>query len=68
MELGYIQCRDGVSWSKKKRALAAMPLPNNSRVILATSSGPFAGASVEAYICVECQKVIIDYSDENPRQ
>lgn len=66
MELGYIQCRDGVSWSKEKRAIAAIKLLNTSRnpsIRLATSSGPFAGAAVEAYVCRNCKKIIIDYSD-----
>ena len=65
MESGYMQCRDGLSWSKKKRAVAAIQPLNTSKnlsIILAASSGPFVGSAVEAYICMKCKKVIIDYS------
>lgn len=61
MELGYIQCRDGVSWSKKKRAVAAIQPLSASKVMLATSSGPFAGAAVESYLCSKCKIILIDY-------
>ena len=64
MESGYIQCRGGISWSKRKRAIAAIQPLNkrkNPPIILATSSGPFAGAVAEAYICTKCKKVVIDY-------
>lgn len=30
MILGYIQCRDGVSWSEKMRLIAAIPPLSNS--------------------------------------
>jgi hypothetical protein len=66
MESGYIQCRDGISWSKQKRTIAAIQPLNkrkNPSVILATSSGPFVGSVAEAYICTKCKKVVIDYSE-----
>lgn len=63
MELRYIQCRDGVSWSKKKNPIAALSSLSSSSVILASGGGPFSGAAVEAYNCPKCKKIIIDYSE-----
>ena len=34
MILGYIQCRDGVYWSKRKRLIAALPALDESAVLL----------------------------------
>lgn len=63
MELGYIQCRDGVSWSRKKRAVAALSSLVNE-IPLATGGGAFSGAAVEAYRCAGCQKIVIDYGQK----
>lgn len=63
MESGYIQCRDGVSWTKKKKAIAALPSSDASSTILASGGGPFSGAAVEAYRCRECKTIIINYSE-----
>ena len=61
MILGYIQCRDGVSWSKKMRLIAAIPPLSSSSIILSSGEGAFSGSAIEAYRCDECKKIIIDY-------
>lgn len=65
LELGYIQCRDGITWSKKKRLVAALPSFNSSSVVLAKGGGMLSGSVVEAYCCKKCKKVIIDYNNLN---
>lgn len=65
MESGYIQCRDGISWSKQKRTIAAIQ-PRNTRKnpsIILTASFPFSDAAVEAYVCTKCKKIVIDYTE-----
>lgn len=62
MELGYIQSRDGVVWSKKKRTFAALPELSKSSVLLASSDGAFSGEALECYNCPACKKIIIDYN------
>lgn len=64
MELGYIQCRDGVFWRKEMGLFAALPPSGSTSVSLATECGPFSGAAAEAFCCTKCKKIIIDYSDE----
>ncbi len=65
MELGYIQCRDGVSWTKEKTPVAALSFLSSSAVILASGGGPLSGAVIEAYRCPSCKKIIIDYAHED---
>ncbi len=60
MELGYIQCRDGVAWRRKKCAVGALSTLT-SELNLAVGGGAFSGAAVEAYRCADCKKIIIDY-------
>ncbi len=62
MASGYVQCRDGVFWCEKKRAVAAIPPLFQHSVRLAPSSGPFDGGAAEAYHCTACQKIVIDYA------
>ena len=65
MELGYIQCRDSVIWSTKKRAIAALPPLRSSYIVLGSGGGPFSGASVRAYHCDKCKKIEIDCNHTN---
>lgn len=58
MELGYIQCRDGVYWNDKKRIVAAIPPMGGIK--LSSNETPF-GATASAYCCPKCKKIIIDY-------
>ncbi len=63
MDLGYIQCRDGVYWCQKKRAVAALPLFGGESISLSPSSNHiFGGAYAEAYHCKKCKKILIEYS------
>ncbi len=61
MELGYIQCRDGVIWDRQKRTVAALPSFRNSAIVLGSGNGLFSGASVTAYNCKKCKKIVIEY-------
>ena len=63
MEQGFIQCRDGVTWQKKQRLVAAVSGLSKDSVILARSQGnPFSGAAAIAHHCQECKKMVIDYA------
>ncbi len=65
MESGYIQCRDGLVWARKKRPVASILLfteLQESSIILANCSGNlFSGAAVKAQCCRACKKIVIDY-------
>lgn len=65
MELGYIQSRDGVSWSNKKSKVAAIASLSLNAISLASGGGIFSGASAVAYNCRKCKKIIIDYREDN---
>ena len=61
MELGYIQNRDGVYWTPKKSLLPVFaPLRKNS--ISLDNGACDTSATIFAYRCDDCKKVIIDYS------
>ncbi len=62
MESGYIQCRDGVVWTKKKRPIAAIGPVLQPYVVLAPAEGVFSGGAVRADCCSHCKKIIIDYA------
>lgn len=64
MTLGYIQCRDGISWSEKLRVVAALPALDSSAITLASGGGAISGAAVEAFRCCECKKIVIDYAND----
>ncbi len=63
MELGYIQCRDGVTWTPKKQPIAALSALGRGSITLANGAADNARA-VYAYRCSHCRKVIIDYSSD----
>lgn len=61
---GYIQCRDGVYWSEKVRAIAAIPPFDKSATVLKSGSwGLCKGDAVEAYNCLKCKKIVITYGE-----
>ncbi len=65
MEQGVIQCRDGVSWQKKERLVAALSGLSKDALVLARSQGsPFSGAAAIAHHCQACKKIVIDYAQE----
>lgn len=63
MELGYIQCRDGVTWTPKRQPIAALSILGKDSLSLANGATDNARA-VYAHKCSNCKKVIIDYSVE----
>lgn len=63
MELGYIQCRDGVTWTPKKQLVASLSFFGNGSVRIENGAADNSTA-VYAYNCPECKKVIIDYSEK----
>lgn len=63
MEPGYIQCRDGVYWSEKRRKLASIPPLRGKALKLSSNETPFA-ASVGAWRCLECKKIVVDYGED----
>ena len=64
MELGYIQCRDGVTWTPKKQLVAALSSLGRGSVSL-TNGAASNSQTVYAYKCGKCKKVMIDYSVDN---
>ncbi len=63
MELGYIQCRDGVTWTPKMRVIAALSILGKGSVSLENGAAEDSRA-VYAYKCGDCKKVIIDCSEK----
>ena len=61
MELGYIQCRDGVTWTPKKQPIAALSVLGKGSISLANGAADHSKI-VFAYHCRACKKVMIDYS------
>ena len=65
MEQGFIQSQHEISWKKgDKRPLFGRAQFHEGSVILSELSF-MKGSAVTAFLCRDCQKVIIDYSDEN---
>ena len=63
MLLGYIQCRDGVTWTPRRQPIAALSLLGKDSVRLSNGAANHSRA-VYAYRCDACQKVIIDCSEQ----
>ena len=61
MELGYIQCRDGVTWTPKKQLVAALSALGKDCIALENGAADHSRI-VYAHKCGACRKVIIDYS------
>ena len=57
MEQGFIQSPHEISWKKGDKR----PLFGRAQF----HEGSVKGSAVTAFLCRDCQKVIIDYSDEN---
>ena len=64
MELGYIQCRDGVTWTPKKQLVAALSFLGKGSISLENGAADNS-STVYAYKCGTCKKVVIDYSADN---
>ena len=63
MELGYIQCRDGVNWTSKKVFVAALSFLGKDSLSLENGAGK-SNTVVYAYKCSGCKKVIIEYTED----
>lgn len=64
MKLGYIQCRDGVYWSDKKKKIAAIPPMGENSIDLRTINDGSYKSFATAYNCPKCKKIVIDYSEK----
>lgn len=64
MEIGLIQSPQEIAWVKgEKKHLFGRAEFHNDSVVLSELS-VLRGSAVTAFLCRECQKVLIDYSDE----
>lgn len=60
MELGYIQCRDGITWTPKRQPVAALSiLGRGSKPIVNDAADN--SKTVHAHRCRDCRKIIIEY-------
>ena len=62
MQIGYIQCRDGVTWTPKKQWAAALSSFGVGAINLGKDNGLCPNSIAEAYHCEKCKKIIIEYS------
>ena len=63
MERGIIQSNNELNWIKKDRkTFFGGSMWHDDSIVL--SEWSLFGSGVEAYVCKDCQKVIIDYSKE----
>lgn len=60
MEKGYMQGASGMTWTQDLHNLM-LAFPKENEVMF--TSGGNAHCCCTAYICKECQKIIMDYSD-----
>ena len=60
---GFIQWRDGVTWTPKKQFLPALSFLGKGAVSLENGAADNS-SSVYAYNCNECKKVIIEYTGQ----
>ena len=67
MELGYIQCRDGIHWTPKPQPIAALSFLGKGSISLDNGADDSEKA-VFAHLCRPCRKVIIDCAVETPEE
>ncbi len=63
MEAGFIQCRNGVTWTPKLQFLASLSFLGKGAIRLENGVKDSLTA-VHAHNCPECRKVIIEYTGE----
>jgi len=61
MQQGFIQCRDGVTWTPKKQPLSAFSIFGKGAVGLRNIADDTSNTTVIAHHCPNCKKVIISY-------
>ena len=64
MQLGYIQCRDGVNWTLKKQPIASLSFLGKDRISLQNISDKTSDSAVYAYNCHTCNIVLIPYGND----
>jgi len=62
MEQGVIQSAQEINWQKKKHLINRSDMYDDA--VCLSQRNFFKGSAVEAWLCRECKKVIIDYTDE----
>ena len=63
MLLGYIQCRDGLTWTPRRQSVAALSRLGRDSVSLSNCAADNS-RTVYAHRCADCQKIIIDCSEQ----
>ena len=64
MTMGYIQNREGVYWTEKKRKVAALLAGGGNTIQLGDlTSNPFCMGETEAWNCQACKTIIIPYEE-----
>ena len=72
MLLGYMQNRDGICWSMKRKRIAVLPGLAKDELYLpdghdSSADGGWAastgGKTIEAYNCPKCRVILMSYSD-----
>lgn len=61
MKKGYIQCRDGVTWTPKKQLIASLSSLGNGSIKISNIEPDYSSA-VYAFHCEGCKKIIIEYN------
>ena len=64
MALGYIQCRDGLTWTPRRQPIAALSSFGRDAVPLSNTAAE-NNRTVHAYHCAACRKVLIDYDEQS---
>jgi hypothetical protein len=60
MEQGYLQTGQRIAWTKKIHKISLCP--QKGEILLANNV--FQGAHFQAYVCKQCQKIVLDYVDK----
>ena len=63
MQLGYVQCRDGLNWTPRKAAIAALAAFGRGGVPLVNGASWMTNTAAYAYHCAMCKRVIIPYGE-----
>lgn len=58
MEKGYLQSNRMILWAKKKHKISL--LPRDGEVVIGENF--FSVVALEAHICKQCKKVLVDYA------
>ena len=67
LKQGYVQCRDGLHWTPKKQMVAALSSLGKGAVAIGNEEGYMANSCATAFLCENCETVIIRYGKHNER-